>query len=39
MTLIIMMEYGFSGVIRVYHNYLRHLRSTVLISRTCLRLN
>jgi len=38
MTLIIMIEYDFSGVIRVYHSYLRHPRSIVL-SRTCLRLN
>lgn len=39
MTLIIMIEYDFSGFICVNHNYQHHPRSIVLSSRTCLRLN
>jgi hypothetical protein len=29
MTLIVMIDADFSWIIRVYHNYLRHLRSIV----------
>jgi len=29
MTLVVMINAGFSWIIRVYHNHLRHLRSIV----------
>ena len=31
MTLIVMIDADFSWIIRVYHNYLRHLRSIVFV--------